>query len=85
MPPGELLDDFGAVEEVRPQGAAYEELANLAPARPLRGSGRVFRLCDKCSGLTQEGTASVRQFDATFRPIEERGLQFLLETLDLLA
>src|SRR5258705_12074484 len=85
MPPGDKSDDARAVEEVRPKGAAHEQLADFTAARPLSIPRGLLRLRDKRSRFSQEHSAGVRQFHVTLRPVKEGGLQLPLETPDLLA
>ncbi len=85
MSPSEEPDNSRTVEEVSPQGAAHDQLADLTAARPLHGPGGLLGLRDDRSSLSEEHSARVRQLDATRRPMEEGSLQLLLEAPNLLA
>src|SRR5207302_7434832 len=85
MSPGEQPDDVRPVEEVSPEVAAHQDLANLAAARPLRVPGGLLGLCNERSRVAEEHAARVRQLHMTLRPLKEGRLQLLLEASDLLA
>jgi len=85
MSPSEEPDNSRTVEEVSPQGAAHDQLADLTAARPLHGPGGLLGLRDDRSSLSEEHSARVRQLHVTRRPMEEGRLQLLLEAPNLLA
>ena len=85
MSPSEEPDNSRTVEEVSPQGAAHDQLADLTAARPLHGPGGLLGLRDDRSSLSEEHSARVRQLHVTRRPMEEERLQLLLEAPNLLA
>src|SRR5437899_758694 len=85
MSPSEEPDNSRTVEEVSPQGAAHDQLADLTAARPLHGPGGLLGLRDDRSCLSEEHSARVRQLHVTRRPMEEERLQLLLEAPNLLA
>jgi len=85
MSPSEEPDNSRTVEEVSPQGAAHDQLADLTAARPLHSPGGLVGLRDDRSCLSEEHSAGVRQLHVTRRPMEEGRLQLLLEAPNLLA
>src|SRR5215831_6677026 len=83
--PGKESDNFGAVEEVGPQGAAHDELPDLTTSRPSHGSSGLLGLRDHGSSFGEEQSTGIRQLDVTCCPVEEGRLQLGLQTPNLLA
>jgi hypothetical protein len=67
---GKKSNNFRAVQEVSPQGAANQELANLTSARSLGTAGGELGLRNKRPGFSQEDTARVCELDTTLRPLK---------------